>query len=248
MARWLWALLVAVVLVALAVFFWPYGSRTTLEPPVASIPTPTPAPAPKSPANVAQAPAPAPQAPPLAQAPSPSPEPAARAPAPPAPPNVATAPGPSAPPAPPNVAEAPAPAAKAPTLAEAPAPTQAPTPEPESAPSSVRELIGAWASSASDCGRLFQRSGGALAYRQPIDKFAMAAIVASPQQVLLPASTCRVQSASQEDGALKLRTECMDSISYTSRTVEIKLRSKTELVYSPSGNPVLATTLTKCPL
>ena len=246
MARWLWALLVAVVLVALAVFFWPYGSRTTLEPPVASIPTRTPAPAPKSPANVAQAPAPAPQAPPPAQAPSPSPEPAARAPAPPAPPNVAEAPVPAA--KAPTLAEAPAPAAKAPTLAEAPAPTQAPTPEPESAPSSVRELIGAWASSASDCSRLFQRSGGALAYRQPIDKFAMAAIVASPQQVLLPASTCRVQSASQEDGALKLRTECMDSISYTSRTVEIKLRSKTELVYSPSGNPVLATTLTKCPL
>ncbi len=39
-----------------------------------------------------------------------------------------------------------------------------------------------------------------------------------------------------------------DSISYTSRTVHIKLRSDTEIFYSPTGDPVLSTTLMKCPL
>ena len=41
----------------------------------------------------------------------------------------------------------------------------------------VAQLVGTWAYSAADCERLFQRRGGGWAYRQPVDKFAQAAIV-----------------------------------------------------------------------
>ena len=58
----------------------------------------------------------------------------------------------------------------------------------------------------------------------------------------------QVQSALKEGGALQLTGECKDSISYTSRIVNIRLRSNTELVYNPFDNPALETTLTKCPL
>jgi hypothetical protein len=54
-------------------------------------------------------------------------------------------------------------------------------------------LVGAWAPSASDCARLFQRRGGVLSYRQPVDKFAQAALI-EPQHILGPASTCRVRN------------------------------------------------------
>ena len=97
---------------------------------------------------------------------------------------------------------------------------------PEFAPESITQLIGAWASSEADCTRLFQRRGKALAYRQPVDKFARAAIVES-QRIRLPSAVCQVESASHEGGALKLDAECQDSISYTSRTVHVKLRSDT---------------------
>lgn len=117
----------------------------------------------------------------------------------------------------------------------------------EFAPKSVAQLVGAWAPSAADCGRLFQRRGKALAYRQPVDKFAQAAIV-EPQRIRLPSAVCRLETATREAGALRLSADCQDSVSYTSRTVYIKLKSDTEVFYSATGDPVLATTLMKCPL
>jgi hypothetical protein len=54
--------------------------------------------------------------------------------------------------------------------------------------------------------------------------------------------------ASQEGGALKVSADCQDVISFTSRTVFIKLKSENEVSYSPTGDPVLATTLMRCPL
>ena len=191
---------------------------------------PAPAPAPVAETSTTSAPASAPAAEsstsapaPLAEAPKPAPAPAP----------VTEAP------TPPTVAET--------TTAESTPPPVAEASTPDSVPPTLAELTGAWATSADDCERLFQRRGKALAYRQPVDKFARAAIVDS-QRIRLPASTCRVERASPEGGALKLSADCQDSISYTSRTVDIKLRSNTEIVYSPNGDPDLDSTMVKCPL
>jgi hypothetical protein len=108
------------------------------------------------------------------------------------------------------------------------------------------QLVGTWAYSAADCERLFQRRGGGWAYREPVDKFAQAAIVESPKKILLPSAICRIEGASLVEGMLKVSADCEDSISYTSRSVMIALRSTTELVYSASGDAALATTLKKC--
>ncbi len=256
---------------------WPAELEVKLPPapasaPVVEAPAPapvaqTPAPAPAS-TPVTQAPesGPAPAA--IAQAPAPATAPApvteARASAPTSA-STAQTPAPAQAPAPVTqapAASAPAPVAQTPAPAPAPA-TQAPAPSPmeeattsppaaeestaEFAPQSVAQLVGAWASSAADCDRLFQRRGRALAYRQPVDKFAQAAIV-EPQRIRLPSAVCRLETATREGGALRLSADCQDSISYTSRTVYIKLRSDTEVFYSPTGDPVLATTLMKCPL
>ncbi len=153
----------------------------------------------------------------------------------------------AAPPAPPPPSETPS----TPPAAEAPLPP--PTPGRETAeaqgvyaPKSLAQLVGTWAYSAEDCDRLFQRRGGGWAYRQPVDKFAQAAIVESTKKILLPSATCRIEGASESEGGLKVSADCADSISYTSRSVIIALRSATELVYSASGDPALATTLKKC--
>ena len=106
-------------------------------------------------------------------------------------------------------------------------------------------LVGAWTTSQSDCKRLFVRNGRALAYRQPIDKFAQAAII-GPQQIRLPASVCQVRTVSHQKEALKLGVDCNDSISYTSQTVQIRVTGSGEIVYSPTGDPALDTTLVKC--
>ncbi len=208
----------------------------------APAPSPAPSPAPPAAKEAAVPPAPAPTAPPApAQAPSAGQQAASP---------TAPAPSPQTPSAPPVVArEPPPPPAPAP-LAEAPLP---PAPGRETAelqgdyaPKSLAQLVGAWAYSVEDCERLFERRGGGWAYRQPVDKFAQAAIVESPKRILLPSATCQVESASEAEGALKVSAECADSVSFTSRTTVITLRSATELLSSASGDPVLATTLRKC--
>ncbi len=223
----------------------PAASAPATPPPVAQNAAPAAPPAP-----VAPAPAPVAQAAPPAAAPAPAAPPPAPAPAPvaqTAPPAAAPAPAATSP------APAPAPVAQAAPPAAAPAPvaeatTSAPATQEaalEFAPQSVTQLVGAWAPSAADCNRLFQRRGKALTYRQPVDKFAQAAIV-EPQRIRLPSAVCKLETATRESGALRLSADCQDSISYTSRTVYIKLRSDTELFFSPTGDPVLATTLKKC--
>jgi HlyD family secretion protein len=257
---------------------WPAELQVKLPPapavpPVAEAPAPAAAPAPAmqtqapaAPTPVTQAPAPASVAnatsepAPAAATHAPTPQPAAQAPATAAPAAkaaaVAPAPEPaaSAPaPAPPSAAAAPA----AKEVAEAPAAPEpdkdmatmgaAGEPGGEFAPESIAQLTGAWAYSAADCDKLFQRRGKALAFRQPIDKFAQAAIVES-QRIRLPSATCQLERASREAGALKVSADCQDSISYTPRTVFIKFKSDNEVIYSANGDPVLATTLMKCPL
>ena len=50
------------------------------------------------------------------------------------------------------------------------------------------------------------------------------------------------------NGVIKITADCNDSISYTTQTVEIKVKSTGEIVYSPTGDPALDTTLIKCPI
>ena len=74
------------------------------------------------------------------------------------------------------------------------------------------------------------------AYREPVDKFAQAAIVELPKKILLPSAICRIDGAREAEGMLKVSADCEDSISFTSRSVMIALRSTTELVYSASSD------------
>ena len=255
MSRWLWALLAGVVLVAIAAVFW--IDQTSVLPPVSRGTTPVaPAPAPASTAQNA-----APSAPVLSLRPRPRRRrqlplrlPRYRRPMqdskPPRRPLRPRRP-PKSPRLRPVVAQEPSPPPAPAPPAEAPLPPPAPGREAQEvagiyAPKSLAQLVGTWAYSAADCERLFQRRGGGWAYREPVDKFAQAAIVESPKKILLPSAICRIEGASLVEGMLKVSADCEDSISYTSRSVMIALRSTTELVYSASGDAALATTLKKC--
>ena len=251
-SRWLWGLLAGVVLVAIAAAFW--IDQTSVLPPASRGTTPV-APAP-SPAFTAQKAGPSAPSSPSAQAAPEAAAPPAPAPAPDAGQQATSLPTPTAPspekPAAPQVVtqEPSSPPAPAP-LTEPPLPPPAPGREAQEvagiyAPKSLAQLVGTWAYSAADCERLFQRRGGGWAYRQPVDKFAQAAIVESPKKILLPSAICRIDGAREAEGMLKVSADCEDSISFTPRSVMIALRSATELIYSASGDPALATTLKKC--
>ncbi len=202
---------------------------------------------------------------PAAAAPAPAAE-AARAGAPPSPPapaqaTVAPKPTPVPQQAPPTQREAklapPSPPVPAPPSARAPA--HAPTgraslstglgfaPAAEFAPESLAQLAGAWAGSAADCKKIFERRGKTLSFRQPVDRFARAVIIES-QRIRLPTGVCQLERASKQGGALKVSGDCQDSISYTSATAYVKLRSKNQIVFNPNGDSVLDTSMMRCPL
>ena len=86
-----------------------------------------------------------------------------------------------------------------------------------------------------------------MTYRQPVDKFAQAVIIDS-QRIRLPTGVCRLQRASREGDALKISGECQDSISYTSQSAYVRLRSKNEIVYNPAGDRALDTLMIRCAL
>ena len=118
------------------------------------------------------------------------------------------------PPASPPPLETPSPP-PTPPAAEAPLPPPAPGREASEvqgvyAPKRLAQLVGTWAYSAEDCERLFQRRGGGWAYRQPVDKFAQAAIVESTKKILLPSATCRIEGASEAEVGLKVSADCAD--------------------------------------
>jgi hypothetical protein len=106
-------------------------------------------------------------------------------------------------------------------------------------------LHGAWATSKADCEKLFIRNGGGLAFRRPVDEFAQAAII-TPGQVVLPNQTCQVTSQKRQNGLTTLDFSCKDSISYTSQSVEIEVRSPSEIVYRPNGDKTLDTAMVRC--
>jgi hypothetical protein len=106
-------------------------------------------------------------------------------------------------------------------------------------------LVGAWTTSAGDCGKLFTRGGGKLAYRQPVDRFAQAFII-EPGQIRAPTGACRIGSVARDKDGVAVSLDCQDSISFRSETVHFKIRSGAEIVYSPTGDPSLNTTYQKC--
>jgi hypothetical protein len=108
-------------------------------------------------------------------------------------------------------------------------------------------LIGAWTLYVSDCPKLFEPGReGAVSFRQPTDQFAQAIII-QPDQILGPAAVCRINSISHDSSGTTLGLGCRDSISFLSRTVHVKFQGANQIVYSPSNDPALDTTYTKCP-
>jgi HlyD family secretion protein len=248
---------------------WPADLKVKLPPaptPLAPAPVAQEAAAPSAPIDgpaaasaPPAAPMPAAAAAPVAEAAAPAPDAQHATPTPPpvsapalAPPAEARASAPvvgEATPTPPPVPTPPsAPAAAHALAAQASMSTRLGHEEPagEVAPESLAQLTGAWAQSTDDCKKLFQRRGGAAAFRQPVDKFAEAAIIES-QRIRLPSGVCRLERASREGGALRVSGECQDSISYGSQTAYVKLRSKNEIMFNTNGDPGLNTSMMRCP-
>ena len=109
-------------------------------------------------------------------------------------------------------------------------------------------LVGAWTPSIADCSRLFTRTGRGIAFKQPVDKFAQAAII-RPAEVEGPSSVCSVSKVTRANSTISASAECRDTVGYLPETITIKVKSAREIVYSASeGVEALNVTYLKCPM
>ena len=74
---------------------------------------------------------------------------------------------------------------------------------PRAPPKLDGRLTGAWATTPADCQKLFVRNGGGVAFRQPADQFAQAAII-TPGSFIMPNQTCQVTGVSSDKGLTTL--------------------------------------------
>jgi hypothetical protein len=110
-----------------------------------------------------------------------------------------------------------------------------------------RRLFGAWTAAPADCSKTFRRNGSSYVYRPPIDVFAPAFII-EPERIATPTGECRVANIVKSANSYDFTLDCHDSISYLTQSVQITINSYNEILYSPIGNAVLATKLTRCSL
>jgi hypothetical protein len=98
-----------------------------------------------------------------------------------------------------------------------------------------QRLIGAWATSASDCKEIFEASAGKLTFRRPINKFTSAFIV-DPRNVSGVNQTCSIGQVSSKGGYLNIRLECRDAISFIPMDARVKILSDTEISWGDAAS------------
>jgi hypothetical protein len=97
------------------------------------------------------------------------------------------------------------------------------------------------------CSRLFERTSRGLSFKQPVDKFAQAAII-RPREIEGPSSLCRVLTVARTKDAISAATERRDSIGYLSRTDPIQIKTAREIISSATTGDVLNVTYLKRPI
>ena len=108
-------------------------------------------------------------------------------------------------------------------------------------------LVGARAPTTAECSRLFERTSRGVSFKQPVDKFAQAAII-RPGEIEGPSSVCRVLKVSRAKDTITAATECRDTVGYLSLGITIKVQSARQIIYGANGSEALNSTYLKCPM
>ena len=108
-----------------------------------------------------------------------------------------------------------------------------------------RRMLGAWTQSASDCKTVFERQGGEIRYRKPIDEFRTAFIITS-SRITTPTGRCSITSAKEDKNASTISMNCNNSIGYYDRQARLTVNGN-KLTYGFPGDNSLDVTFEKCP-
>jgi hypothetical protein len=107
-------------------------------------------------------------------------------------------------------------------------------------------LIGAWVTSASDCAEVFEKRGGRVNFRQPVDQFKSAVLI-GPRVIDASGGRCRIERESHAANVTTLSLECINTVGYGRRTSRITVLSDIKIQYEASVDSPRDVTYEKCP-
>jgi hypothetical protein len=109
-----------------------------------------------------------------------------------------------------------------------------------------QRLIGAWATSASDCKDVFESKNGKVDFRQPVNSFTSAFIVGE-REVRGVSQSCRIEGASPMKGYLRIKLECHNSIGFLPTDARVKIMSDSQISYGDvASDPTVDATYVRC--
>lgn len=109
-----------------------------------------------------------------------------------------------------------------------------------------QRMVGAWSQSTSDCAAMFQRSGGKISFKQPIDEFKTAFII-TPTSIVSPTAQCSIRKATTLKDMSHLVMTCSNSIGFYDRQAQIKVEENI-LTYGFPGESTLDVRFERCPM
>jgi hypothetical protein len=109
-----------------------------------------------------------------------------------------------------------------------------------------QNMLGAWTQSAADCAATFQRSGGSIRFRQPVDEFKTAFIITA-NKIQTTTGVCKIVKSTMDKDTWTVSMTCNNSIGYYDRKAKLKVDGNT-LTYGFPGNESLDVRFEKCPL
>jgi hypothetical protein len=98
-----------------------------------------------------------------------------------------------------------------------------------------QRLIGAWATSASDCKDVFETQNGRLDFRRPVNTF-ISAFIVGEREVRGVSQSCRIEGTSSMKGYLRVKLECHDAIGFLPTDARVKIISDTQISYGDAAS------------
>ena len=109
-----------------------------------------------------------------------------------------------------------------------------------------QRLIGAWATSASDCKDVFESKNGKVDFRQPVNTF-ISAFIVGEREVRGVSQSCRIEGASPMKGYLRIKLECRNSIGFLPTDARVKIMSDAQISYGDvASDPTVDATYVRC--
>jgi hypothetical protein len=109
-----------------------------------------------------------------------------------------------------------------------------------------QRLIGAWATSVSDCKDVFEAKNGRLDFRRPVNSF-ISAFIVGEREVRGVSQSCNIEGVSPMKAYLRIKLDCQNAIGFLPTDARVKIISDTQISYGDvASDPTVDAQYVRC--